>query len=84
MQEGNVDVCVVDMVMPELSGPEVIERIERIDRRIVFIAVSGHDAQDLFRRAADHVAGFLRKPIEPEQLIHAIARTRRSALARRM
>jgi DNA-binding NtrC family response regulator len=76
VKDGSVDVCVVDMVMPGLSGPEVIERIHQINPAITCIAVSGHDVQDLFRRAASHVHTFLRKPIDPANLAETIARAR--------
>jgi len=73
---GEVDVCVVDMIMPGLTGPEVIERIRALDPHIVFIAVSGHDVREMFRRASLSVESFLRKPVDPADLIHAIAKGR--------
>lgn len=82
VRTGDVDVCVVDMVMPELSGPEVIEQIGRVDRRIVFIAISGHDAEEMFRRAAARAERCLRKPIDPLELMRTIARARGKAIAR--
>jgi CheY-like chemotaxis protein len=82
VRAGDVDVCVVDMVMPELSGPEVIEQIGRVDRRIVFIAISGDDAEDMFRRAAARAERCLRKPIDPLELVRTIARARGKAIAR--
>src|SRR5688572_5770002 len=62
---GGIDLCVVDMVMPGMNGAEVIESLRRHDPRILCIAISGHDAQDLFRRAAPHVEAIMKKPFHP-------------------
>ena len=78
---GDISVCVVDMVMPGLTGPEVIDTITRLDPSVVVIAVSGYDVEELFRRVANRADSILRKPIEPGELLQAIAsaRVRRSA-----
>ena len=73
---GDFDVCVVDMVMPGLTGPEVIDRIRTLDPRIVFVAVSGHDVREMFRKASLTVDSFLRKPVDPGDLMQAIAKGR--------
>lgn len=73
---GDIGVCVVDMVMPGLSGPDVIQQIHAMDRSVIVIAVSGHDVEELFRRVAGHADTILRKPIEPHDLLQAIAAAR--------
>lgn len=79
---GGVDVCVVDMVMPGLDGAETIEAVHRHDPRILCIAVSGYDAQALFRRSAPHVDGIMKKPLDPGHLAQAIAHARGKVRAR--
>jgi CheY-like chemotaxis protein len=81
---GDISVCVVDMVMPGLAGPDVIDRIRTIDPSVVVIAVSGFDVEELFRRVAGSADTIMRKPIEPAELLQAIAtaRLRRTAVAR--
>ena len=76
---GGVDICVVDMVMPGMDGAQVIEALHRHDPGILCIAVSGYDAQDLFRRVAAHVQAILKKPFATGDLAHAIARARGKA-----
>jgi CheY-like chemotaxis protein len=78
---GDIGVCVVDMVMPGLSGPDVIEQVRAIDPNVVVIAVSGYDVEELFRRVAGQADRIMRKPINPHDLLQAIAaaRLRRSA-----
>lgn len=84
-QAGDISVCVVDMVMPGLTGPELVERIHAMDPSVVVIAVSGHDVEELFRRVAGHATAIMKKPIEPTELLQAIAsaRVRRAASAAR-
>jgi DNA-binding NtrC family response regulator len=78
---GDISVCVVDMVMPGMSGADVIERLRTLDPSVVVIAVSGHDVDELFRRISPMTDTFLRKPVDPHQLLQAIAsaRLRRTA-----
>ncbi len=76
VRAGGVDVCVVDMVMPGMDGAETIEAVHRHDPHILCIAISGHDAQELFRRAAAHVQTIMKKPIDPGDLAIAVARAR--------
>lgn len=82
-EAGDIGVCVVDMVMPGLTGPDVIERIHALDPTVVVIAVSGFDVEELFRRVSSHADAIMRKPIEPSDLLQAIAsaRVRRTATA---
>ncbi len=78
---GDVGVCIVDMVMPGLAGPDVIDQLRAIDPSVVVIAVSGHDVEEMFRRVAGQVDTIMRKPIEPTSMLQAIAgaRLRRAA-----
>jgi DNA-binding NtrC family response regulator len=82
-QAGDIGVCVVDMVMPGLSGPDVIDRLRAIDPSVVVIAMSGYDVEELFRRVAGQADRIMRKPVDPHELLQAIAaaRVRRSARA---
>jgi DNA-binding NtrC family response regulator len=76
VRDRDVDVCVVDMVMPGMSGPELIERLAVEAPEVICIAVSGQDGDDMFRRIAGHVHAILRKPIDPPFLAEAVARAR--------
>jgi CheY-like chemotaxis protein len=73
---GEVDVCVVDMIMPGMNGPTVIQKIRALDPGIVFVAISGHEVRELFRKASLTVEAFLRKPVDPGDLMQAIAKGR--------
>jgi CheY-like chemotaxis protein len=83
LRTGSIDVCVVDLVMPGMTGPQVVERLRVAGRPVAFIAVSGHEVPDMMRQvAALGDVACMRKPISIRELAQTIARTRGRALAR--
>ena len=71
----DLDLVLLDMVMPELSGPNVFDRIRAIDPGAKVLLSSGYtldgEAQGLLARGA---AGFVQKPYRMDDLARAIAR----------
>jgi len=77
---GAADVCVVDLIMPGISGAELVERMKQIDPTAAMIAVSGHDVPDMVRRvAAGGAFRFMQKPFDVRQLIQSVASARGQA-----
>ena len=80
LQRKAVDVCIVDLVMPGVSGPELIQRIRDLDPAMSFIAVSGHDVPEMMSRVAQSGAfACLQKPVAPSSLVRSIAKARGQA-----
>ncbi len=76
-QEGGVDLCVLDLVMPGMSGAEVAKQLKALDPGVSIIAVSGEDVPELIRQiAAVGMHTFLRKPFPMRELIRSIALAR--------
>lgn len=67
--DGNVDIVVSDVVMPEMDGPSLLRELRKIQPDIKFIFVSGY-AEDAFAKnlPSDAVFGFLPKPFSLKQL----------------
>ncbi len=67
--DGQVDIVVSDVVMPEMDGPTLLTKLREIQPDIRFIFVSGY-AEDAFARnlPEDAVFGFLPKPFSLKQL----------------
>lgn len=64
------NLLITDAVMPELSGPELIDEARRLDREIACLLVSGYTAGELPGRL-DSVR-FLEKPFSMDSLCRAI------------
>jgi CheY-like chemotaxis protein len=67
--EQHIDLLITDLVMPQMSGVEVVERIrqERPEMRILFI--SGYTDRSLqMTESLPAKTGFLQKPFTPDVL----------------
>ncbi|MGN6549631.1 MAG: cell cycle histidine kinase CckA [Pararhizobium sp.] len=71
--DGQVDVVVSDVVMPEMDGPSLLKELRKEYPDLKFIFVSGY-AEDAFARnlPADAQFGFLPKPFSLKQLAVAV------------
>jgi two-component system, cell cycle sensor histidine kinase and response regulator CckA len=70
---GEVDIVVSDVVMPEMDGPSLLKEIRKIYPDMKFIFVSGY-AEDAFAKnlPEDAKFGFLPKPFSLKQLAEAV------------
>ena len=70
---GTIDLVVLDMVMPGMSGSRIFDRLRAIDPRVKVLLSSGYslngEAQLIMDRGCD---GFLQKPFAVEQLARKI------------
>jgi CheY-like chemotaxis protein len=68
-----IDLVLLDMQMPDLSGPEVLERIRQEDSRVRVLICSGFapDA-NIAQLAGKDVSGFITKPFGPRELTRAV------------
>jgi len=71
--DGQVDIVVSDVVMPEMDGPTLLGELRKKHPDLKFIFVSGY-AEDAFARnlPADAKFGFLPKPFSLKQLAVAV------------
>lgn len=68
-----IDVLVTDVLMPELSGPELARAVRRLDPDIGVVFMSGY-SEAMLSTAASEFAGaaFLAKPFAPQALVSAV------------
>ncbi|WXH29166.1 Sensor histidine kinase RcsC [Myxococcus stipitatus] len=77
LRSGDFDVCVLDLVMPEMSGPELVAKVKAADLSVAVIAMSGHVVPELLRKvAAQGAVVCMTKPVPLRELVQAIARVR--------
>jgi len=74
--DGDIDLVLLDMAMPEMSGTETFSELEKVRPGMKFIICSGYeldeDAQALLDRGAK---AFLQKPFMPDELALLVRQT---------
>ena len=74
---GEVDLVVSDVVMPEMDGPTLLQELRRRNPRLKIIFVSGY-AEDAFQKhlpADGEQFTFLAKPFTLKELVNAVKET---------
>jgi DNA-binding NtrC family response regulator len=66
------DVAVLDVKMPRMSGIELKRKLEKIDKNLKFILVTGHGSEESYQAGIKEVSFFLTKPFKIETLIEKI------------
>jgi len=70
-----IDAVLLDLTMPDASGEVVLAELQRIRPDVRVIIATGYNPEAASRRLASHgVAGFVRKPYEPEEIVEQIGR----------
>ena len=74
-QRERIDLVLLDLSMPGLSGEETFRRLREIDPGVPVILSSGYDHDEARGRFGEGTpAGFIQKPYRPEQLMAEIGR----------
>jgi two-component system cell cycle sensor histidine kinase/response regulator CckA len=69
------DLVLTDVVMPNLSGPDLMKRIKEDQPDIPCIFMSGYDVTQINQRGIDAGCDYLRKPFTPESLLKRVRTT---------
>jgi len=70
IRDNEVQVAIMDYVLPETRGDRLAETLNEIDRRLKIIFVSGHlEVVDATSRLGCGVYGVFLKPVNPERLL---------------
>jgi putative two-component system response regulator len=73
IQKDNIDVVLTDIVMPEISGIELLEKIRQFNNQIPVILMTGFADMDIAIAAIKKGAfDFILKPFHPDYLHHSI------------
>jgi two-component system, cell cycle sensor histidine kinase and response regulator CckA len=68
-QKDDIDVVMLDMVMPEMGGEQTFHALKRIDPEVKVLLASGYTAMDKAARILDQgVAGYIQKPFGVKSL----------------
>ncbi len=67
-----VDLVLTDVVMPHISGPDLVKRIKAEHPKIPCVFMSGYDAAQIAAKGIDSGCDYLRKPFTPEDLVKKV------------
>ena len=80
VESGRVDVCVTDVVMPEMDGPTLVDKLRAKWPNLAVIMFSGYDPRELLERlSGSGITACLKKPVHPRELLRSVARARGGA-----
>ena len=66
----SIDLLIIDVEMPGMTGVEVIEKIERLNLALPVIVISGYEARGILtERSRFGGVWFLEKPFEPKEFV---------------
>jgi CheY-like chemotaxis protein len=75
-ERDRIDLVILDLTMPQLSGRETLEALRLLDPNVRVVLSSGYSVEHVNQLAGDGFCGFVNKPYRPEEL----ARTVRAVL----
>src|SRR5438067_9148427 len=80
LKKSDYHLVVLDMMMPQMSGTEVLEQIRKVDSDIAVVVSTAYPTVDTAVASLKHQASdYVKKPFEPEAFIATV----RGALARK-
>ncbi len=75
VRDGRVDVALLDLAMPEMSGMDVLAELKKIDPAMPVIMLTGQgDVDDAVRATKLGAYDFITKPFEVERLVQTVQR----------
>jgi two-component system cell cycle sensor histidine kinase/response regulator CckA len=70
--ERPIDLLVTDVVMPEMGGGELVERLTALRPDLKILYISGYTNDEVLRRGVQGDTSFLHKPFTSEGLMRAV------------
>jgi len=69
---GAIDVLITDVVMPQMSGPELVDRLEAVSPGMKVVLLSGYTAETLRNRGLPVGSVFIQKPFDDVTLLETV------------
>jgi len=73
--QGEYDLLLCDIRMPDLNGLDLFRRLRRTNQDVVAVMITGHaTVESVIEALNEGVEGFIQKPFRSEELVGAVAR----------
>ncbi len=73
---GPVDLVLTDVIMPQMTGPELIHELKQENKDLRCVFMSGYDHEQIQKHGVkDLGCDYLRKPFTPEALLKKVRQT---------
>jgi signal transduction histidine kinase/CheY-like chemotaxis protein len=72
-RERGLDLLLTDVIMPNLSGPEMVKRLRAARPELAVLFMSGYDNALIDRAGLERSASFLPKPFSPRALLAKVS-----------
>ncbi len=74
-EESAFDVALIDIELPDVKGTELLNRLKKMQPKIIRIIITGHPSMESAMKAVNERAdGYMLKPFEVTELLAMIAR----------
>jgi PAS domain S-box-containing protein len=73
-EQGRIDLVILDLTMPRLSGRDAFRRLLAFDPGVRVLFASGHSAEQVTELDHERVLGFISKPYRSEELAQTVRR----------
>lgn len=67
-----IDLLLTDVLMPGMSGPELVDKLRALRPNLLVLFMSGYDRESLGQREMGPTVRFLPKPFSPQALLAAM------------
>lgn len=69
----DIDLVILDIIMPDMNGKKVYERLKKIDAKVKVLISSGYSREGQAQAMlADGAKGFIQKPYERSDMLHKV------------
>jgi putative two-component system response regulator len=74
-EKSTFDVALIDIKLPDMNGTELLNRLKKMQPKIVMIIITGHPSIESAMKAVNERAdGYVLKPFEVTELLQMITR----------
>ena len=86
LRQGEFHICIVDLMMPRISGIDLLGQIRRLDDDVAVIILTGHPSLETATASIQHdVSAYIRKPFDVDEfraVVNRIAKKKGLVLRR--